>query len=157
MRSFVPFLYQLALSLWVGGMVLFTFIVTPAVFRSFGRDDAGRIVGALFEGYFVYLLALSGAALALFFLLRPDHAAAKTRLCLALLTAALLVNTYVTFKLHPEVVAVKQQVSSFEQEPPGSPARKTFARLHALSAALNLAVLLDGAVLLYLSRYLAGR
>ena len=42
--------YTLTLALWTGGMVLFTFIVTPAIFRSFGRDQAGEIVGYLFPG-----------------------------------------------------------------------------------------------------------
>jgi uncharacterized membrane protein len=52
-------LYNLILSLWVGGIAIFTFIVTPAIFRSFGRDEAGAIVGKLFPGYFTYVLVLT--------------------------------------------------------------------------------------------------
>jgi len=44
--------YNLVLALWVGGISIFTFIVTPAIFRSYGRDQAGEIVGKLFPGYF---------------------------------------------------------------------------------------------------------
>ena len=156
MRALIPVLYTLCLSLWVGGMVLFTFVVTPAIFRSFGRDQAGEIVGRLFDGYFLYLLVLSGLALLLFFLLRADPATRAFRLTLALIVAALLANTYVTFKLHPAIVQVRQQVASFESDQPGSPARKEFRRLHAVSAVLNLFVLLDGAALVVLSRRLAG-
>jgi hypothetical protein len=76
------------------------------------------------------------------------------RVSLVLLTAALLVNIYVTFKLHPEAVKIKHRISSFERESPDSPARKEFRRLHAVSSALNLFVMIDGVVLLGLSRYL---
>lgn len=157
MRSFFPVLYTLCLSLWIGGMVLFTFIVTPAIFRSYDRDQAGQIVGTLFDGYFLYLLVLSGLALVLFFLLHADRTTMAYRLSLSLIAAALLANTYVTFKLHPAIVQVKQQVASFEREPPGSAARKAFDRLHGISAALNLFVMLDGVALLVLSRNLASR
>jgi len=154
MKPFLDILYTLILSLWVGGMAIFSFIVTPAIFRSFGRDQAGEVVGKLFPGYFLYLLALSALALIVFFLLGSDRAARPYRLSLFLLTAALVVNTTVTFKLHPDAVRIKQQVASFERATPDTPARKEFRRLHALSAVLNLFVLADGVTLLALSPFL---
>jgi uncharacterized membrane protein len=154
MRSLFFSLYVIALSLWVGGMALFTVVVTPAIFRSYARDQAGEIVGRLFPGYFLYTLALSGLALLLFFLLAADTSARSSRISLFLLAAALLVNTYITFKLHPDAVAIKQQVASFEREPPDSPARSAFRRLHGVSAVLNLFVLADGVALLVISPFL---
>lgn len=154
MRSLFFSLYVIALSLWVGGMALFTVVVTPAIFRSYARDQAGEIVGRLFPGYFLYTLALSGLALLLFFLLAADTSARSSRISLFLLAAALLVNTYITFKLHPDAVAIKQQVASFEREPPDSPARSAFRRLHGVSAVLNLLVLADGVALLVISPFL---
>ena len=154
MKSILPALYTLTLSLWTGGMAMFTFIVTPAIFRSYGRDQAGEIVGRLFPGYFLSTLILSGLALVLFFLIAADQATRAYRATLILLVAALLANTYITYKLHPDAVKVKQQVASFEREAPDSPLRKEFRRLHAISAVLNLLVLADGAALLVLSRNL---
>ena len=141
-------LYNLVLALWVGGMTIFTFVMTPVIFKSYGRDMAGEIVGRLLPGYFFYNLILSAAALVLFFLLASDRAALPFRLSLVLLSAALIVNVFITFKLHPEAVKVKQEVSSFERESPDSPARKKFRRLHGVSAALNLFLLADGITLL---------
>jgi uncharacterized membrane protein len=154
MRPFLSFLYIFTLSLWVGGIAIFTFIVTPAVFRSYGRDVAGEIVGRLFPGYFAYLLVLSVAALLLFLFQRSAATAVLFRVCLALLVTAVLVNAYVKFRLHPEAARIKQEIASFEQEAADAPARKAFRRLHAVSAVLNLFVLLDGAALLALSRQL---
>ncbi len=45
---------MIALSLWVGGMSLFTFILTPVIFRSYPRDAAGEVVGKLFPSYFLF-------------------------------------------------------------------------------------------------------
>ena len=59
MTVFTHSVYTLILALWVGGISIFTFIVTPEIFRSFSRDEAGKIVGKLFPDYFLFTLALS--------------------------------------------------------------------------------------------------
>jgi hypothetical protein len=141
-------LYNLILALWVGGIAAFTFIVTPVIFRSFGRDLAGKIVGELFPGYFLYNLVLAALALLLFFVVAGDPSKTAYRLSLFLLTAALIINVFIVFKLHPDTVQVKQAVTSFERESPDSPMRKRFAKLHAVSMVLNLLLLADGVALL---------
>lgn len=152
MKNTTAFLYLLSLSLWTGGMALFTFIVTPAIFRSYGRDQAGEIVGRLFPGYFLFCLSVSALALLLVFLLGADPAGRPFRASLFLLVAAVIVNAFVIFSLHPRTVEVKRQVASFERPAPDTPARREFRKLHGISAALNLALLLDGIALLALSR-----
>ena len=150
--------YTLTLALWTGGMALFTFIVTPAIFRSYGRDQAGEIVGKLFPGYFLYLLVLSALALVLFFLLGANQASRPIRASLFLLVVAVIINAYVLFSLHPKAVQIKQQVVSFEKAAPDSPDRREFRKLHGISAVLNLALLADGIALLALSRnFVNGR
>jgi hypothetical protein len=144
-------LYTVTLALWTGGMALFTFVVTPAIFRSFGRDQAGEIVGKLFPGYFLYLLVLSALALLLFFLIGADQSTRSFRASLFLLVVGIIINAYILFSLHPRAVEVKQQVASFERAAPDTPARKEFRRLHAVSAVLNLTLLFDGAALLVMS------
>ncbi|MHB8844855.1 MAG: DUF4149 domain-containing protein [Nitrospirota bacterium] len=156
MNQLFPFLYTLTLSLWTGGIAVFTFIVTPAIFRSFGRDQSGEIVGRLFPGYFLYLLVLSALALVLFFLLGADQSGRSFRASLFLLVIAVIINAYVLFSLHPKTIQVKQQVASFESAASDSPARREFRKLHALSAVLNLALLADGVALLALGRNLFG-
>jgi len=148
--------YTLTLALWTGGMALFTFIVTPAIFRSYGRDQAGEIVGRLFPGYFLYLLALSALVLVLFFLLGADQTSRSFRASLFLLVVAVIINAYVLFSLHPKAVQIKQQVVSFEKAAPDSPARREFRKLHGISAVLNLVLLADGIALLALSRNLVN-
>jgi uncharacterized membrane protein len=139
--------YNVILALWVGGMAFFTFLFTPAIFKAYPRDVAGAIVGILFPGYFIYNLVLAALALLLLAVLAPGMSRSLCRFSLVLAAAALAVNVYVVFQLHPQIVRVKQQVSSF-QEAPDSPVRKQFRRLHAVSAACNLFLLADGIALL---------
>jgi len=140
--------YNVVLALWVGGMSIFTFLVAPVIFKSYGKDMASDIVGHIFPGYFLYDLILAAVALALFFLITVERKAFASRLSLVLLAAALIVNVFIVFKLHPAAVKAKQEVTSFEREAPDSPARRKFARLHTLSATLNLFLLVDGITLL---------
>jgi uncharacterized membrane protein len=141
-------LYSLILALWVGGMAIFTFIVTPVIFRSYPRDQAGEIVGRLFPGYFLYNLVLAALVLVLFFIVANDQSKRAYRISLVCAVTALLINLFIVFKLHPDAVRIKQQVTSFERESPDSPARKQFRRLHGVSAVLNLVLLAEGIALL---------
>jgi len=150
-------IYRLVLALWVGGVAIFTFLVTPIIFRSFSRDQAGEVVGHIFPVYFPYLLALAAVALVAFLLGKDERSSVAAGLPVLLLVGALAVDAYVTFKLHPDIVEVKRGVASFEREPPESQARKRFGKLHALSAALNLLILVDGVVLLLIGPAIRNR
>lgn len=140
--------YNLLLALWVGGIVLFTFIVTPVIFKAYPRDQAGELVGKLFPGYFLYNLIIAALVLILFFVVANDRSTLTYRLSFVCAVTALLINLFIVFKLHPDAVRIKQQVASFERESPDSPARKEFRRLHGISAVLNLLLLAEGIMLL---------
>ncbi len=154
MKGIIYSLYTLLVALWVGGIAVFTFVVTPVIFKSYPRDTAGEIVGRLFPGYFGYNLALSVLAMALLLLLKADWSATAYRLSMLLLAAAIVVNLFIVFKLHPDIVRIKQTVSSFERESPDSTARRSFRKLHMASAVMNLFLLLDGVALLAAAPYL---
>ncbi|OGW37509.1 MAG: hypothetical protein A2010_07135 [Nitrospirae bacterium GWD2_57_9] len=145
-------LYLLVLALWVGGIAVFTFIVTPVIFKSYARDMAGDIVGKLFPGYFAYLLVLS--ALALLVLLAGNRSLLAWRVSFFLVAAALFVNVFMMFKLHPAIVKVKQEIVSLDRDAPASITRDSFRKLHAASAALNLFLFVDGVGLLVSSSLL---
>ncbi len=151
MTTFVHSVYTLILALWVGGISLFTFIVTPDIFRSYGRDAAGEIVGKLFPGYFIFTLVLSALALLALPFCKSLFGQTGYRWSLLLSVIAVAINVFVYFKLHPEIRLVKQEVHSFQSLPEDSPERKTFRKLHAVSATLNLILLADGVTLLIIS------
>ena len=147
MKTLSGYLYGIVLSLWVGGMSLFTFVLTPVIFKSYPRDTAGEIVGTLFPSYFLFTLAVSAAGMVLFLLSFQRSSASRARISLVLVSLALVVSVYVNFRLYPETIKAKQEVHSFETAP-DDPSRLRFRRLHAQSAVLNLIMIADGLALL---------
>jgi uncharacterized membrane protein len=149
MRAVVTLIYHLALALWVGGGVLYTFVLTPAIFAAYPRNTAGEIVGTMMPHYFRSQLAAMAVAALVLVALRRIWPARRRALCLALIIGALAVQTYVQVHLYPQILAVKSRVASFESDP-DSPERRRFRSLHGVSMLLNLLVMADGALLLAL-------
>jgi hypothetical protein len=139
--------YRLALSLWVGGIALFTFVVTPVIFRTQGRDAAGKVVGSIFPVYFRYGLVLAVLALLARIAAGEAFHGARQWVGTLLIATAILLTGYQAFGLVPRMEQVKRSVPSFETAPPEDPARKDFSRLHGISMGVNLLVFLEGAVL----------
>jgi hypothetical protein len=74
---------------------------------------AGKIVGKLFPGYFLFVLALSVLALILLLAGRHIIASSGFKLSLALIVIAVIINVFVAFKLHPNIKKIKQEIHSF--------------------------------------------
>jgi len=144
--SFVTIIYRLALAFWVGGVALFTFVLTPILFKTQPRDLAGKIVGVLFPGYFRWGLACGAVALVCLLLQRGRHFLPA----LALLVLMLAATSYQALVIEPKAAALKEQIGSFETTPKEDPLRRKFARLHGISAVCNLAVFAGGVVLVVL-------
>jgi hypothetical protein len=144
--SFIPVLYRLALSFWIGGVALFTFALTPILFKTQPRDLAGRIVGVLFPGYFRYGLACGAVALVCLLLQRGRHFIPA----LVLLVLMLAATSFQALVIEPKAAALKEQIGSFETTPKDDPLRQEFSRLHAVSAVCNLTVFAGGVVLIIL-------
>ena len=140
-------LYNLMLALWVGGIFIYTFLITPIIFKSFERDTASAIVDKLFPFYFPYSLVIIILTFGFFFMSGLKRNA-RYKLALALLVAAVLIGVFVNFGLYPEIKKTKQEIASFEKTPVDSPARKRFKTLHGISMTLNLLLLADGAALI---------
>lgn len=141
-----PAIYRLAVSCWVGGALLFTFILTPTIFKSYSRDIAGEIVSVLFPGYFKWGLACGVIAIvALFFSPIKNKSVAAI-----LIIAMLALSSVQAFVIEPKAAALKKEIPSFETTPTDHPLRAKFRKLHGVSAVANLAVIGGGIVLVIL-------
>lgn len=142
----VPILYRMAVAFWVGGIAIFTFVLTPTLFRALTRDQAGSIVGILFPGYFRWGLACGAVALATLLVLRDRAFIAR----LVIILAMLAITSVQAFVIEPRAAALKKEIPSFETTSKEHPLRREFSRLHAFSAVCNLSVFSGGAILLVL-------
>ncbi len=146
-------IYQLAIACWLGGASLFTFVLTPIIFKAYSRDIAGGIVGVLFPGYFRWGLACGAIALICLLLTKGRRAFASGILLVVMLTIA----TVQTFIIEPKAAALKKEIPSFTTTPPDHPLRVQFRKLHGISAVANLTVIGAGACLVILSSLPARR
>ncbi len=142
----ISILYRLAISFWVGGAALFTFILTPIIFKSYNRDMAGQIVGYLFPGYFRWGLACGAVALVAHLIARGRHFVPA----IVLIVVMLALTSFQAFSIEPRAAALKKEIPSFETTPKDHPLRKEFAKLHGISAVCNLAVIGGGVALVVL-------
>jgi len=143
---YLPAVCRLAVALWVGGATLFTFVLTPTLFRSLDRDLAGTIVGVLFPGYFRWGLVCGAVALACLLLMpRPGKLAP-----VIIIVAMLVITSVQAFVIEPKAAALKQEIPSFVSTPEDHPLRQQFKKLHAVSAACNLSVIGGGIALVLL-------
>ena len=142
----VTVIYRLAVSLWLGGAALFTFVLTPMLFRSESRDVAGRIVGLFFPGYFRWGLACGLVAIICRVILSGKGMVPSA----LIIGAMLLLSSFQAFYIEPKAAALKREIVSFETTSKDDPLRREFARLHGVSAACNLSVIVGGVGLVLL-------
>jgi hypothetical protein len=139
-------IYRLAVTFWIGGSALFTFVLTPALFKTQPRDLAAKIVGVLFPGYFWWGLACGTVAVICLLILRGRYFLPT----LLLLVLMLGLTSYQAFSIEPRAAVLKQQIVSFETTSKDDPLRREFSKLHGISMACNLAVFLSGIALIIL-------
>ena len=142
----IPAIYRLAVSFWVGGAAMFTFVLTPIIFKVNDRDTAGKIVGTLFPGYFKWGLACGVVALASILLIRGKNFVP----IVLILVIMLSLTSFQSFYVEPRAAAIKKEIPSFVTTPKEHPQRREFSRLHAISAVCNLTVIVGGVVLVIL-------
>jgi len=144
MQAVVKWFYLVALIVWVGEIVFFSFVVAPALFRTLPSVDAGRAVGAVFPLYY-RLGYLCGAVLLLTSLFLLSGAAARGWWALnSALAAIMLASTlYAGVVVQPRATELRPQI----HDPAAPPAAKEeFDRLHRVAVQLNGIVLLGGIV-----------
>jgi hypothetical protein len=136
----------LALGLWLGADLLFSFVVAPGAFSLLpSRDQAGAVVGYTLGRMHFLGMALGVAALLaraarmrkLGGLLGPPGVA------MALMTALTALSQFV---VTPRMADLRREMGSIEAAPPGSALLVEFGRLHRISVSLEGAVLLAGVI-----------
>ncbi|MBF0328143.1 MAG: DUF4149 domain-containing protein [Nitrospirae bacterium] len=148
MRNWGYFFYILTLGLWTGGVFIFTFVVTPVIFKTYARDKAGEIVGSLFPSYFIFTIGMSVLALLLLWGVCQLLTITAFRVSLGLAVMSICIALYVTLGLYPQIQDVKRSVPSFETTAEDHPMRAKFRRLHAVNSVLNLAFMSNGIALM---------
>ena len=126
----------LALAVWIGGLLVLVAAVIPAVFNTFGGQDAGGFfLTRAFDGY--NRLVLGAAAILIAGILwrawlhqRGLAEEEITRTEWLLLGAMLLTAGVITFVLHPQAAALQAQAFASKGEEARKAAFEAFFQLH---------------------------
>jgi hypothetical protein len=153
MATFLRILRLYALAAWVGGLVFFVVVAGIAFKYLPDAHTAGIVVrNALLDIHrigicaaIVYILA----TLALLALQRDSHPARAAELALAAVMLGL--TLYSQLSIIPHMDTDRLTLGRDVQKAPDIPARRDFDRLHARSVHLEMAVLIEGLILLALA------
>jgi uncharacterized membrane protein len=143
------FVYLLALAVWIGEVVFFSFVVAPSVFGVLGPERAGELVGAIFPRYY----ALGGAAAAIavvsgIALARRSAYAGRWAAAVAALAVGLAAIAWAGAVVHPRAQRLRAAIHADGRAPGDDP---LFQRAHRLAVTLNGVALVGGLVGLGLS------
>jgi len=136
------FVRELALAVWLGGLIVIDFVETPARFRVTGINRnqvvaVGREVFAAFNRTETVVGALLIAAGALPLLIRPLTVSPKSRLALICVCVMWLVALSQYFWARPRMSAVTKELDLVNRQP-GDPRFDSLRNWHKTYVALDL-------------------
>jgi hypothetical protein len=126
---------------WLGLMGFFALAVAPAAFAVLPREEAGRVVGAIFPRYYAVGAALGAASLAALAAAAGRTWRVVDWLAAGLLAVMLGATLYAWLAVLPAAHGARE---AMRQAGAGAGEAAAFGRLHRLSTALNGITMLAG-------------
>ena len=142
MHTLLKWIYLLALIVWMGEVIFFSFVVAPGLFRSFPPAEAGRAVGAIFPTYYIigYVCGAILFAGSVAFLVTGSTPLAwgfSSGLTAVMLASAI----YAGAIIQPRAAALRPHIHEASAD---QAVKDEFSHLHRQAMMLNGAVLLCG-------------
>ena len=140
-------LTSIALALWVGGLSLFSLVVTPVSFRRLPKEEAGRFVGLLFpavDRWAVVWGTIATLSLLVTFLNR--HFAPRSLALEIPVGIMLLLSLHSAYILHPQIQELRRKMAlpEFQGTAHLEKLRFAFSHLHRRSVQLHTVMLVLG-------------
>lgn len=140
-----------ALAVWVGGMVVLSGAVVPAVFNTFGgQDSGGMFLTRAFEGYHRFVIGAGAILCATLWYRRwsGDPIVTVGRSEMIVLAAMMMIAGLMIAVLHPQAAALQAQAFSTKDETTRKTALEGLFRVLLPIRALSMLNLLLGIVLI---------
>ncbi len=144
MLTVAKVLFHLALGLWVGAIVVVSFLVAPAVFGAVPSETAGAVMGRVFPAYYAFTAGVGAVALlAALGIRRRTHGVGVSSAVVAMLALMLAATIYAGAVVSPRARVLRP---TLHVEPVDPVVRAEFDGLHRRAVQLNGLVLLLGLV-----------
>jgi uncharacterized membrane protein len=154
MSALLRYLLLLALVVWIGGIIFFSFIASPSIFKVLPREQAGQVVGDIFQKY--HLLGYISCLVSLGCLVGLKQMGTVPGVGSAMMLLILMGGIQVTMGtvIGPQVTQARDVARATAPGPEQERLEKKFRGMHAISMVLNLVLLALGLLLLF---WLASR
>jgi uncharacterized membrane protein len=137
--ALLRFVHLLALGLWIGEIVFFSFVVAPALFQTLDPTAAGQVVSVIFPRYYLLGIAAGAAALATGVVLARSAGGSRWWLAtLAAVALGLASMAWAGWVVQPEAHRLRAAMQAAGES---SPEAAAFKRLHARAVTLNVVAL----------------
>jgi uncharacterized membrane protein len=141
MTAIIRFIHLLSLVVWIGGMIFFSFIAAPSIFKVLPRNKAGEVVGDIFPKYWIMGYICSAMALLTILILSLHN-----KLYIFLLIMMCVLTFYSGLAVGTRARAVKARIR-LPGDPNDAERLKTeFNRLHRRSMILNGIIMILGII-----------
>lgn len=146
----LKFIHLLSIVVWIGMLIFFSFLGAPSIFKVLPRETAGEVVGHIFPKYWITGYVTSITALASLIIISLQHKNVPTArvIILVVMTA---VTFYSGLVVGSKARAIKAEMKATEETSKKAELREKFKKVHAVSSILNLAVIILGLVLVFLT------
>jgi len=150
MLIFLRFIHLVSLVVWIGGIIFFSFIAAPSIFKILPRETAGDVVGEIFPKYWVISYICSITALATIMIVSShERTYAWVRIGLLVLMTGLAF--YSGLIVGSKARKVKAEIRTTQDPSKKEGLKSQFKILHRNSAILNGIILILGVMLIFLT------
>jgi len=148
----IKFLHLLSLVVWIGGIIFFSFIAAPSIFKVLPRETAGDVVGDIFPKYWLmgYICSIS-ALTTIMMLSYLERAYPWVRIGLLVFMTGIVF--YSGLVVGANARDVKAQIRIIEDKAQKEILAAEFKRLHRRSAILNGITLFLGLIVLLITAH----
>ncbi|MBI3353801.1 MAG: DUF4149 domain-containing protein [Nitrospirae bacterium] len=150
--TIIRFIHLLSLVIWIGGMIFFSFIAAPSIFKALPRETAGNVVGDIFPKYWLmgYLCSITSLA-TIIMLSYMEKSYPLLRVSLLVLMTAL--TFYSGLVVGANAREVKAQIRMVDDVSKKEILKSEFNALHKRSTILNISILILGLAVIFLTAY----
>jgi uncharacterized membrane protein len=152
--SFLRYLMLLSLTVWLGGLIFFAFVLAPTAFSVLpSRHLAGTLVGRSLStlhwmGIFSGVIFLATSILYSRLTKGTLQVFALRHVLLCLMLALTLISQC---SIIPRMDSLRASIGEIDSAPPDNPSRMQFDALHVWSTRVESGVFLLGLVVVYLT------
>lgn len=150
MITIIRFLHLLSLVVWIGGMIFFSFMAAPSIFKILSRDKAGDVVGDIFPKYWLMGYLCSVIAL-LSILILSFQVKSYPIVKISLLVLLCGLTFYSGLAVGTKARKVKARIRTIEDPTQKEILKAQFASLHRRSTILNSIILILGIITIFLA------